>query len=84
MTSVVNTNLFAHFAANVADTAHADGEADALYVGGAGDVVVVRPDDTNITFSGVPAGTVLPVKNIRVEATGTTATGLIALYTRKP
>ena len=44
MTSVVNPNVFGHYAVNVADTAHADGEADALYCPEAGIVQLIRPD----------------------------------------
>lgn len=51
-----------------------------IYVGGAGDVVVVNPDGTTCTFTGVPAGTILPVKARRVNSTNTTATNMVGLY----
>lgn len=51
-----------------------------IYVGGAGDVVVVNPDGTTCTFSSVPAGTILPVKARRVNSTSTTATNMVGLY----
>lgn len=52
----------------------------ALYVGGAGNVVVQMPNrDVSITFSGVLAGTILPVSARRVMA-ATTATSIVALY----
>lgn len=52
----------------------------ALYVGGAGNVVVQMPNrDVSITFSGVLAGTILPVSARRVMA-ATTATNIVALY----
>jgi hypothetical protein len=55
--------------------------ARALYVGGAGDVVVdTQGGQTSVKFSAVPAGTVLPVIVTRVRATGTTATLLVALW----
>jgi len=57
-------------------------EAEGLYVGGAGDVALVLPSGTAITFVGVPAGTVLPVRCIRVNSTNTTATSMVALATR--
>lgn len=54
-----------------------------LYIGGAGDVVVYMndesTDDTVVTFSGVPAGTVLPIA-VRQVRTATTATLIIAMY----
>jgi hypothetical protein len=51
---------------------------DAIYVGGAGDVVLKGSDGTNATFA-VTAGQVLPFSPTRVLATGTTATGLVGL-----
>jgi hypothetical protein len=51
-----------------------------IYVGGAGDVVVVNPDGSTCTFVGVPAGTILPVKARRVNSTSTTATSMVGLY----
>jgi hypothetical protein len=53
----------------------------ALYIGGAGDVSVNFPGSpTAVVFVGVPAGTVLPVQAMRVRATGTTATSIVALF----
>jgi hypothetical protein len=52
----------------------------ALYIGGTGNVVVHMPNrDVSVTFSSVPAGTVLPVSARRVLA-ATTATNIVALY----
>lgn len=58
-----------------------DGLCDAIYVGGAGAVVVVWSDDSTSTFAAVPVGTVLYVRAKRVNSTSTTATNLVALYT---
>ena len=52
---------------------------DAIYVGGAGVVVVVWEDGETSSFTCI-AGQVLPVKAKRVNSTSTTATLLIALY----
>jgi hypothetical protein len=58
-------------------------EADALYVGtGGGDVAVVLPGGTAVTFTAVPAGTILPVRAIRINSTNTTATDVLGLFTR--
>ena len=46
---------------------------DALFVGGAGDVVAVFQDGSAITFVGVPANTTLPLALRRVNSTNTTA-----------
>ena len=52
----------------------------ALYVGGAGTVVVdMAETGTTISFVGVPAGTFLPLRVKRVRATSTTATSIVAL-----
>ena len=54
--------------------------ARALYVGGAGDVVVYMVGSTTeITFAGVAAGTILPIRVDQVRA-ATTATGIVALW----
>lgn len=52
-----------------------------VYVGVAGNVAV-RPANGGaaVTFVGVPAGAVLPVRVIGVNATSTTATSLVAVY----
>lgn len=57
-------------------------EAQALYVGAAGNVAVVLPSGTAVTFVGVPAGTILPVRCIRVNTTNTSAGSMLALMTR--
>lgn len=56
-----------------------------IYVGGTGDVVVIGLNDTTsggngtaVTFSAVPAGTILPVVPKRVMD-ATTATNLVGL-----
>lgn len=59
-----------------------DGACEGIYVGGAGNVVVVFPGDNEVTFNSVPAGTILPVRAIRVNSTSTTATNMVALYSR--
>jgi len=57
----------------------ATGPADAVYVGGAGNVVVVFENDSTVTMT-APAGAILPVRAKRVNSTSTTATALVALY----
>lgn len=56
--------------------------ARALYIGGAGNVVVRLIDDqsTDVTLTAVPAGTVIPGAFVQVTKTNTTATSILALY----
>ena len=54
-------------------------EVRQLYVGVAGNVAVVNLDDTVVTFQNVNAGTSLgPFYIKRVNATGTTASAIVA------
>jgi hypothetical protein len=62
------------------DTATLVKPTRALWVGGAGDVAAVRQDGSVGVFVAVPAGSWLPIAVWRVNATGTTATSLMALY----
>lgn len=53
----------------------------ALYIGGAGDVALrAAGDGADVTFVGLTAGSILPVRAQYVRATGTTATNIVALY----
>lgn len=64
------------------DSANLAPYAKALYIGGAGDVVVVpinATDDSQVvTFKAHPIG-YMPVQVRRVMATGTTATNIVSL-----
>ena len=51
----------------------------AIFVGTGGDLVLVGADGVSATFA-APDGVVLPFSPHRVMATGTTATGIVALY----
>jgi hypothetical protein len=51
-----------------------------VYVGGSGAVKVTTANGDVVTFSGLLAGTVIPVQVLRVWSTGTTATSLIGIY----
>lgn len=58
-----------------------DGTCDSLYIGGAGDVALIAADDSSaVTFVGLTAGQVLPVRTKAVRVSGTTATSIVALY----
>lgn len=51
----------------------------AIYVGGDGDVALVTKGGQTVTFVGLVAGLILPVRASRVNSTNTTATDLIGL-----
>lgn len=67
------------FAVNPSDSVDLPSVTRAIWVGGSGTVVADLAGGTTLTFTGVAAGTVLPVQARRVRATGTTATALIGL-----
>lgn len=52
----------------------------AIWVGGDGAIRVLMKDGTTLTFSGIVAGTVMPLAVSTVYQTGTTASNLVAMY----
>ena len=52
----------------------------AIWVGGDGDIALFFPDKTSVTLVGVVAGTLLPVRPLKVLSTGTSATSIVGLY----
>lgn len=62
------------------DTVDLTTAARALWVGGAGTVKVYTTKGATLTFVGLSAGTLLPVRVRRVYSTGTTATSILALW----
>jgi hypothetical protein len=52
----------------------------ALYVGVAGDVKVKMASGKDVKFTAVPAGSFMPVNVLKVFATDTTATDIVALW----
>ncbi len=51
-----------------------------LYVGGAGDIKVTTAGGDTVVFVGLLAGMFVPVQVLRVWATDTTATNIVALW----
>jgi hypothetical protein len=51
-----------------------------VYVGGAGNVQVQTAQNETVLFSGLNAGTVIPVQVVRVFSSNTTATNLVGIY----
>lgn len=52
----------------------------ALYVGQSGSLSVEMADGGIVTFEGVPAGSMLPIRVSKVRATDTSATAIITLW----
>jgi hypothetical protein len=51
-----------------------------LYIGGAGNIRVLTAGGDDVVFTGVLAGSFLPIQVTRVFATDTTATNIVALW----
>tara|TARA_R110000868_G_scaffold317557_1_gene578393 strand:- start:294 stop:536 length:243 start_codon:yes stop_codon:yes gene_type:complete len=52
----------------------------AVYIGVAGNVAISSSDSaTAVTFTGVTAGSILPIKGKRIMATNTTSTNMVWL-----
>lgn len=62
------------------DAAELTQTSRALYVGQGGDVSVVMADGDILVFEAVPSGSLLPVRAAIVRATGTSASGILALW----
>lgn len=52
----------------------------AIYVGASGDISAELASGSQVTFAAVPAGSILPFRLRKIRATGTTATGIVALW----
>lgn len=61
------------------DTVGLPSECRYLYVGSGGDLVAINQFGDPVTFVDLPAGW-HPIRTTRVNATGTTASGIVALY----
>ena len=81
MSQNVATGYNVAFAITKSNTVNAPQPFDAVYCGGAGDVVIVLGDaaETPITFKAAPVGAILPIAGIRINATGTTDTNFTGL-----
>ena len=50
-----------------------------IYVGGSGNIKLTTIDGSTVTFNGVIAGSIIPIRAKRIFPTGTSATNLIGL-----
>lgn len=78
--SVLSAPFAKFIAVTKSDTINFFEMTRSLYIGGAGDVTVLGMDGNPVTFSAVPAGTILPIRVLRVYATGSTATNIVAMF----
>lgn len=62
------------------DTVDITRPTNAILIGGTGDVAAVMQNGSVVTLKTLPAGACVPIACRRVNATGTTATNLVALY----
>ena len=69
-----------HFAITPHDSTNFTYSTRGIYVGGAGNAVLVDEDGTTCTFTGLLAGVVYPFRCKRINSTNTTATNLVGLY----
>jgi len=71
------------FAITPSDTQRLPGQTRGVYVGAAGNLVVVMGNQeapNTVTFFSVPAGSLLPICVHYVFSTGTTAGSLVGVY----
>lgn len=66
--------------ARIADVSGGVNNGCVLYVGGAGNLKVETVGGDEVTFVGVSTGAFLPVQVVKVFATGTSATNILALW----
>jgi hypothetical protein len=61
------------------DSADLTNVSRALWIGGAGNISVIMANGSTVLFSGIAAGTMLPLRVSRVRSTSTTATLIVAI-----
>jgi hypothetical protein len=66
--------------ANISDSTEAAKSGVVLYIGTGGDLKVLTSGGDEVTFTNIQDGSFLPVQVLRVFATGTTATNIVALW----
>lgn len=65
---------------NISEGTEAPKSGSVLYIGTGGDLKVLTVGNDEITFTNIQDGSFLPVQVLRVFATGTTASNIIALW----
>lgn len=59
------------------------GSTSGIYIGGAGTAIVTTSAGDTVILTGLLAGTIYPFSITAVKLTGTTATGIMALYIKE-
>lgn len=77
---VSNSSYKSGAAVTPSNTVDLTNVASALWVGGTGNVKVDMTGTDGVTFTAVPAGTLLKIQVTRVYLTGTDATNIVALW----
>lgn len=67
------------FAVTASDSTTFPVGTSGLFIGGAGNVAVTMASGDSVTFTGVVAGSILPIECYQVLSTNTTATNIVAL-----
>ncbi len=67
------------FAVTPDDNADLSEVVRALFIGTPGDIVLLTKLGTEVSFTGLAGGDILPVRTQRVKATGTTASNIVGL-----
>lgn len=76
-----NATVAAHGAASVTPSDSAEMPITrSLFIGTNGNIKVTMADGQEITFINLTAGTIFPIQVVKVWATDTTVTTIIALY----
>lgn len=68
------------FAITKSDTDELASVTRAIFVGGAGAMAVVMAGGSELTITGIIAGSWLPIRVKQVKSTGTTATNIAGFY----
>jgi len=68
------------FNINLSDIDYLPFVTRAIYVGGSGNVALMTFGQDIVIFVGAVAGTILPIRAVKVFATNTTAVNLVGLY----
>lgn len=75
-----NGAMTSGFAITKSDTDELPSVTRAIFVGGAGNMVVVMADGSELTITGIAAGSWLPLRVKQVKSTSTTATNMAGFY----